>query len=111
MPNKKQDCDILNIMRGFTLLSLLSLRKRSCQGFTLMELLIVIALLSLIMVFVMPNIKNIRDEQGLNSAALEFQSNIRATQNNALSGLKCSSSTQSAVNWQINLVDDKSYQI
>ncbi len=81
------------------------------RGFTLLELLIVIALLSLVMVFVMPNIKNIRDEQGLSSAALELQSNLRSAQNNALSGLKCTSSAQSAVNWQLNLIDDKNYQI
>jgi prepilin-type N-terminal cleavage/methylation domain-containing protein len=84
---------------------------RGFKGFTLIELLIVIAMLSLIMVVVMPNIRNIRDQQSLNSAVAEFQSHIRLAQNNALSGVKCNSSTKGATEWHLTLTATNSYKI
>ncbi len=87
------------------------MRSAFQSGFTLLELLIVIAVLSLMIVFVMPNIRNIKDEQALNSVVLELQSNIRFAQNNALSGTKCASSNESASEWRFTVIDNSSYQI
>jgi prepilin-type N-terminal cleavage/methylation domain-containing protein len=82
-------------------------------GFTLIELMIVIVLITIISIMAVPNIKNYGSSQKLKNAALQLQLDIRTAQNNATSGLKCGASEdKTALDWRVQFGPDTSlYQL
>lgn len=84
--------------------------KFNASGFTLVELMIVIAIISVASIVVLPNIKNIKDEQNLTSAAVEMQTYLRSAQANAASGFGTCSNRQN-LGWEVVFTSINNYQI
>ncbi|MDO8498450.1 MAG: type II secretion system protein [bacterium] len=103
-------------VNGFTLISLLLLRKRSCKGFTLMELLVAVAIMAGLVTLVLPQLTKYATYGSLQDGMEQLQSSLRAAQNNASSSTKCSDGI-SASSWYLSFIYDtpsssvKSYQI
>ena len=76
---------------------------RRYNGFTLVELIVVVSITSLMGVFAMVNIGSFRKEQELTSAASDIQSAIRLAQTNATNSVKCNG--MASVPWSIELKD------
>jgi len=89
--------------RGFT-------THHSVHGFTLLELLVVMAIMVGLMIVVIPQFNSFQRSQNLKNTALELQTNLRKAQNNAASGVKCNSTT-SAASWNIEFPNSTSYQL
>jgi Tfp pilus assembly protein FimT len=87
--------------------------KVKSLGFTLIELMIVVAFITLIGVMAVPNIKSYGTNQKLKNAALQLQLDIRTAQNNASSGLKCGAlEDKTALEWRtIFGTDTTTYQV
>lgn len=81
------------------------------NGFTLLELLIVISILGVVLMVVLPNFKGIGEEQKLKSTASEIQTAFRTAQNNASSGVKCGSTDKSAPFWLVKALNSNTIQI
>lgn len=80
------------------------------SGFSLIELLVVVAIIAGLVIFTIPNFKNIRQEQEVGNALVQLQTSLRTAQNNAYSGLKCSSAKDSSF-WRISFTSTTSYQL
>lgn len=63
--------------------------KPAPNAFTLVELLVVIAVTSIIGVYTLANYRSFGEDQNLKSAVLDIQSLLRQAQINATSGVKC----------------------
>ena len=81
------------------------------KGFTLLELLVVIALMALVLVLALPNFKGIKTEQALKNTAAEIQSALRTAQNNASSGLKCDKANTPVGKWSFIINSTTSYTV
>lgn len=86
------------------------------RGFTLVELLVVIAIMGSLVGLILPQFNSFNQDQSLKNAVAELQSAIRITQNNAGSGVKCST-TLPSTSWYLGFGNSdpsligKSYQI
>lgn len=80
------------------------------SGFSLIELLVVVAIIAGLVIFTIPNFKNIRQEQAIGEALGQVQTSLRTAQNNAYSGLRCSSTKDSTL-WRVNFTSATSYQL
>lgn len=80
------------------------------KGFTLLELLVVIGIIASLMVILLPGFNAFNRSQTLKNTALELQTVLRKTQNHALSGVKCNSTT-SAASWSIKFFNNTSYEL
>lgn len=67
--------------------------KFSARGFTLVELLVALAILAIVGVFSLANFRSFGEENNLKNASLEMQTNLRLAQANASSGVKCQNQT------------------
>lgn len=76
------------------------------KGFTLLELILVMALTATITAAMVPNLRNFNASQSLSDAASQMQSDLRQIQNSASSGLKCQINT--ATSWYFELAKDSS---
>lgn len=79
-----------------------------CNGYTLVELLIVIAIISILGVVVFINARTFAQDQVLNRSLGEVQSALRLAQTNATSGLVCIDSenvAQGGVWWSVQFSD------
>lgn len=76
----------------------------SSKGFTLVELLVVMAIIALVSVFTFSNYKSFGQDQSLKNAALDIQTQLRAAQTNATTNLQCGSE-YSAI-WQVEFTSD-----
>lgn len=59
------------------------------RGFTFVELLVVVALISMTTAYLVPKFANFGSKQRLNEIAEKLQSDLRSAQNNAVSGVQC----------------------
>jgi len=59
------------------------------SGFTLIEMLVVIAVMALVGTFTLSNYKSFGEDQDLKSAVLDIQSQLRTAQTNSTTNLKC----------------------
>lgn len=67
--------------------------KIPARGFTLVELLVVLAIMAIVGVFTLANYKSFGEDQKLKSAVLNIQSLLRQAQTNATANVKCDTST------------------
>ncbi len=74
-------------------------------GFTMIELLIVMAIMATLTGVMIPNLRGYNTNQKLVEAASQVQSDIRLIQTNATSGVKCTSST--AATWYLQVDPNK----
>lgn len=80
-------------------------------GYTLIELMVVIAIMATLAVFVLPSLSELGHNQDLDGGANQVQVALRTAQSNALSGIKCGdniSPTQVALSWQVIFTKDSS---
>ncbi|MBI4038185.1 prepilin-type N-terminal cleavage/methylation domain-containing protein [Candidatus Daviesbacteria bacterium] len=74
--------------------------KAAPNAFTLIELLVVISVVAILGVVAIPSFRNFGEEQALNNALLDLQSNLRTAQTNASTNLKCAN--QPVDQWKID---------
>lgn len=72
----------------FCIVSLLNFPMRSVRGFSLVELMTVIAFISIMMAITFVSFSGKRDETALKTSAREVAAVVRTAQNNALAGVK-----------------------
>lgn len=87
--------------------ALFSLHSR---GFTLIELLVVIAIMATLVVVLLPQLNKFNRSQTLQTAAAKLQSDFRAAQNNASSGVECRPSVK-ASDWHLLVVNSSGYKV
>ena len=80
------------------------------RGFSLIEILVVVAIISGLVIYTIPNFKNIRQEQAVRSSLEQLQTTLRTAQNNAYSGLRCSSTKDSSL-WGVSFTSATAYQL
>jgi type II secretion system protein H len=79
---------------------------RVLKGFTLIELMVVIAIIAILVVVAVPSYNEYNKNQRLNEAANQLQATLRQAQNNAQTGTQCNPNTASASKaeyWYIQL--------
>jgi prepilin-type N-terminal cleavage/methylation domain-containing protein len=81
------------------------------EGFTILELLIVISIIGIIFIVAIPGFNYFSREQGLRDEAKKIESNIRLAQNNALSGLNLCPDGYINEGWFIRFDSARSYTI
>lgn len=82
------------------------------KGFTLLELLVVVAIVSILIVLSIPQFSKFNNSQAVQTSALELQTAVRTAQSNAGSGIKCDSPpTTPSLDWQLLLSDDRGYRV
>lgn len=67
------------------------------RGFTLIEFLVVIAIMGIVGAFTLANYRSFGEDRNLKNAALDVQSFLRFAQSNATSGSKCQN--QGTLSW------------
>jgi len=84
MMNKKR------FYRGFTLIGLLLARaRRSCQGFTLIELMVVITIMITSGIVVLPKLTQFRNSSEVEEEVSRMLSAVKQAQSNAFVGAQC----------------------
>lgn len=71
-------------------------------GLSILELVIVIAIISLLGTVSIPALRNFNNNQQLNNTVLDFKNALRSAQSKAASSIKCSNNTPS-VKWVIEI--------
>lgn len=85
------------------------MRRFSSSGFTLIEFLVVMAIIVSLVAVALPRMSGYNKDQALPQAADQLQSALRMTQTNATSGVKCL--TEASQTWYLTLNDQSSYAI
>lgn len=85
-----------------------------CQGFTLIEIMIVVSIIGMVSAVAIPSFRKFNDEQVLKNAAAQMTQAFRKIQNNAQSRVNCRDNNPSS-GWEVVLGVDSSgsgfYQI
>lgn len=72
------------------------------RGFTLVEILVAITIVSLVSVVAIPNLRNFNNDQELDNAISNLEDTIRRAQSSASSNIGCSNGNQS-VGWVVSI--------
>ncbi len=70
-------------------------------GFSLLEILIAIAVLSIATAIAIPNLRKFNEDQSLTNSKGDLVRSIRQAQSNAQSGVLCTSNGQTSVSWGV----------
>lgn len=73
--------------------------RLAAPGFTLVELLVVIALVAVVGTITLANFRTFGEDENLKSAILDIQSQFRVAQTNATTNVKCAA--QYGTTWQV----------
>lgn len=82
---------------------------RTARGFTLVELLVVMAITAILGTVVFVNFKDFTQDQVLNKATGQIQTYLRLAQANATAGVLCNN--QGGADWRINFKDKTSINL
>lgn len=81
------------------------------NGFTLVELLVVVAIMAITGVFAFANFASFGEDKKLTNTTLEIQSLLKTAQTNAISNVKCSDDSFNAI-WKVEfLIDNKTINL
>ena len=75
------------------------------NAFTLVELLVVIAVMAIVGVFTLANYRSFGEDQNLKSASLDIQSLLKQAQTNATANVICNG--EFGAGWQVEFANDK----
>lgn len=81
------------------------------KGFTLLEILAVVAIMATLVVVIVPQLTSFNKSQALDQGANQLQTALRTVQNNAQTGVVCTNNTDRASGWHLQFVDNSSYII
>jgi len=81
------------------------------QGFTLIELIVAVAIGAVLIAGGMAAYKGVGEKQNLKQAGLEFKTNLTSTQKKALSGEKPSGCTGSLESFEVDYVSESEYSV
>lgn len=81
----------------------------SARGFTLIELMVVIAITAILGIVAFVNFKDFAQNQVLNKAVGQIQTYLRLAQANATAGVLCSG--QGGASWSVKFVDDTTLKL
>lgn len=87
------------------------MRKRSCQAFSLIELIVVVGIIAGLTGFIIPRFSIFTRQQTLQSETLRLQSALKNIQSNAISGVVCSSNSNPAKEWNLIFAKDATSKI
>lgn len=79
------------------------------SGLTILELVVVIAIISLLGIVSIPALRSFNNNQQLDNTVLDFKNDLRAAQSKAASSIKCSDNTPS-VKWIVHISSATQYQ-
>lgn len=79
-----------------------------CEGFTLIEILVVIALISLIALVGIPNLRRFNEGQIFTEKTSEFLNHLKRMQSNSQAGIVCDSLYRST-SWNLKITGDTTY--
>lgn len=79
-------------------------------GFTLVELLVVLAIMAIVGVFTLANYRSFGEDRNLKSAVLDIQSLLKQAQTNASTGTSCSGQYND-VRWCVEFANDKTINL
>lgn len=79
-------------------------------GFTLIEILIAIAIIGLLSLLVLPNLRKFNQEQVLKQAAATFTQTLQKAKNNAQTKVKCSDGRTSS-SWSVYIPSSSAYEL
>lgn len=79
------------------------------RGFTLVEILVVLAIMGIVGMMSYLNIGTFREDENLKSVASDLQSYLRLAQSNAQTGVKCAST--GGISWSLVIKDRSSIEL
>ena len=85
--------------------------KKSCSGFTVVELLIILSLIALLFTLGIAQYNRFNRAQSLNRAKDELVSNLRLTQGKAMAGEKPEVCTETLSGHKLKFTDNQNYKI
>lgn len=87
------------------------LTKKDQNGFTLVELLIVVSLIAIITGTMVPNFSSYIQNQNLRQAQEQIKNDLRDLQNRALSGFQALSGAGNFKYWGVKFTDEQKYYV
>ncbi len=93
--------------------TLMSKALKGDRGFTLIEILVAIAIISIVTVTVVPNLRKFNSDQELSNDTNKLIQTLRQAQSNAQSGLKClrSPTATASANWMVGATNSATFYI
>lgn len=85
--------------------------QKNFRGFTLIEILIAIAILSLSAIIAIPNLRRFNDEQELNNASEDIVRTFREAQSSAASNIRCNNGPSGKWFVELNNVAGVNYKL
>lgn len=86
-------------------------KLKTFKGFSLIEVLVAIAILGIVVALAMPNVKKFTEDQEAVNIASDIANTLKTAQSNAQSGVVCPDSAETIDNWAVVVNSPSSYQL